>query len=151
MTRSFSGEELSLCLAGPFPGVVEKWDQAAAWVTVESIVEVCRFLRDDSELHFDFLSSISAVDYIAHFEVVYHLTSLKYNHAAVLKVMVQGRESPSLGSVVSIWRGADFQEREIWDLMGVSFQGHPNLKRLMTWEGFSGHPLRKDFLGEAPA
>ena len=151
MTRSFSGEELSLRLAGPFPDVVEKWDQAAAWVPAESIVEVCRFLRDDSELHFDFLNSISAVDYIDHFEVVYHLTSFRHNHAAVIKVAVPGRESPSLGSVVGIWRGADFQEREIWDLMGVSFQGHPNLKRLMTWEGFPGHPLRKDFVGETPA
>ena len=146
MTRSFSGEELSLCLAGTFPDVVEKWDQAAAWVTVESIVEVCRFLRDDSELHFDFLSSISAVDYIDHFDVVYHLTSLNKQHTAIVKARLNGRDELSLPSVYHLWRGADFQEREIWDLMGIRFDGHPNLKRIMLWEGFEGHPLRKDYL-----
>ena len=86
------------------------------------------------------------MDYIEHIEVVYHLTSLKLLHTAVVKTKLYGREDLSLPSVYQVWRGADFQEREIWDLMGVDFQGHPNMKRIMLWEGFEGHPLRKDYL-----
>ena len=150
MTRAIGGEELGRRLEDSFPGAVDRWDQTAVWVEASRIAEVCFHLRDDPELRFDFLSSISAVDYIDHFEVVYHLTALKHNQTAVLKVEVDGRDSPSLASVVPVWRGADFQEREIWDLMGVAFQGHPNLKRLLTWEGFPGHPLRKDFMQGQP-
>ena len=58
-----------------------------------------------------------------------------------------GREEPELPSVISVWRGADLQEREVWDLMGIRFEGHPNMKRIMLWERFPGHPHRKDFLG----
>ena len=150
MTRAISGEDLGQQLDATFPGAVEKWDQTAVWVEASSIVDVCQYLRDDTQFQFDFLNAVTAVDYIDHFEVVYHLTSLKHNHSAVLKVKAMGREGPVVPSVVPIWRGADLQEREIWDLMGVSFVGHPNLKRLLTWEGFPGHPLRKDFIRERP-
>ena len=89
----------------------------------------------------------SAVDYIDHFEVVYHLTSLPKNASAVVKTRVGlGRTDASVPSVVPIWRGADYQEREVWDLMGIRFEGHPNHKRIMLWEGFPGHPLRKDYV-----
>jgi NADH:ubiquinone oxidoreductase subunit C len=64
----------------------------------------------------------------------------------VLKARVYGREAPSLPSVTGVWVGAELQEREIFDLMGVAFEDHPNLKRLLTWEGFDGHPLRRDYL-----
>ena len=63
-----------------------------------------------------------------------------------MRSRIYGREEPTAPSVVGVWQGADFQEREIWDLMGVHFTGHPNMKRIMLWEGFAGHPLRKDFL-----
>ena len=151
MTRRITGEELGRRLDDAFPSAVERWDEFAVWVRASSIADVCALLRDDPELAFDFLNAITAVDYIDHFEVVYHLTSLKFSHLAVLKAIVEGRDSPVLPSVVSVWRGADLQEREVWDLMGVSFVGHPNLKRLVTWEGFPGHPLRKDFIRERPA
>lgn len=98
---------------------------------------------------FNLLNAISAVDYVEYFEVVYHLTSTAHLHSAVLKAKVYGREEPSLPSVVGLWLGADFQEREVWDLMGVKFLGHPNLKRILLWEGYPGHPLRRDYL-EAP-
>ena len=103
-------------------------------------------MKSDAGLDFNFLNSISAVDYINHFEVVYHLTSLNKRHTAIVKARLDGREALTLPSVYHLWRGADFQEREIWDLMGISFSGHPNLKRIMLWEGFEGHPLRKDYL-----
>jgi len=116
------------------------------WAQPARIADVCAFLKSDPGLDFNFLSSISAVDYINHFEVVYHLTSLNKQHTAIIKTRLDGREELSLPSVYHIWKGADFQEREVWDLMGISFSGHPNMKRIMLWEGFEGHPLRKDFL-----
>ena len=92
------------------------------------------------------LNSITAVDYVEYFEVVYHITSTIHKHSAVLKAKVYGRDAPSVPSVISVWRGADLQEREIWDLMGVAFEGHPNLKRILLWEGYPGHPLQRDYL-----
>ena len=97
-------------------------------------------------LLFDYLVSISAVDYIDHFEVVYHLVSMGHNHSLVLKARCPGREEPEVPSVVNLWQGADLQEREVYDLMGVAFGGHYNLKRIMLWEGFPGHPHRKDYM-----
>jgi NADH-quinone oxidoreductase subunit C len=107
---------------------------------------VAEYLHSDPDLDFDFLNHITATDYYDYFEVVYLLTSLKYNHQLTLKVRCYDREKPSLPSVYGVWRGADFQEREIFDLLGISFKGHPNLRRIVLWEGFEGYPLRKDFL-----
>ena len=118
----------------------------ALWVKAPTVAEVAGFLKSDDGLDFNFLNSVSAVDYIDHFEVVYHLTSLSKQHTAIVKTCLDGRDELSLPSVYHLWRGADFQEREIWDLMGIRFEGHPNLKRIMLWEGFEGHPLRKDYL-----
>jgi NADH-quinone oxidoreductase subunit C len=147
MTRVLGGEEVAEHLHKQHPGVVEGWDGSGLWVRPESILDVVKFLRDEPGLEFNYLNAISAVDSIEYFDVVYHLTSLEHNHSAVIKARVYGREDPTISSVVSVWQGADFQEREIWDLMGIRFDGHPNMKRIMLWEGFQGHPLRKDFLG----
>jgi NADH:ubiquinone oxidoreductase subunit C len=84
---------------------------------------------------------------VEYFELVYHLLSMRNNTSAVIKSKIFGREELSVPSVFSIWQGADLQEREIWDLMGIRFDGHPNMKRVLLWEGFPGHPLRKDYLG----
>jgi NADH-quinone oxidoreductase subunit C len=86
------------------------------------------------------------VDYYDHFEVVYLLISIQHNHSLMLKTRCYGRDNPSLPSVVSLWNGAIFQEREIYDLMGITFEGHPDMKRIFLWQGFQGHPLRKDYL-----
>ncbi len=147
MTRLVAGGDLARRLQDAFPGTVESWDDSQVWVQPDRLVEVCGWLRQTPDLAFDFLSSISAVDYIEHFELVYHLTSIRHNHRAVVKARLYGRERPAAPSVVSVWRGATLQEREVWDLMGVTFEGHPNLKRIMLWEGFPGHPHRKDHLG----
>ncbi len=147
MTRLVAGGDLAHRLQDAFPGTVESWDDAQVWVQPGRLVEVCQWLRQTPDLAFDYLSSISAVDYIEHFELVYHLTSIRHNHRAVVKARVYGRERPAAPSVVSVWSGANLQEREVWDLMGVAFEGHPNLKRIMLWEGFPGHPHRKDHLG----
>ena len=114
-------------------------------VKPEAVTEVARFLRDECGL--DYLALLTAVDRPERFEVVYHLWSIKdrTTEPFVLKVYVQDKENPTVPSVTPLWRGANYQEREAYDLMGIRFEGHPNLKRLLLWEGFPGHPLRKDF------
>ena len=141
-----TGQLLAGVLSRALPEAVEGHDDTAVWVRPASIDAVAAFLRDDSSLDFQFLNSISAVDFVEYFELVYHLTSLRRQHCAIVKTRLYGRKELSAPSVYRVWRGADFQEREIWDLMGVHFEGHPNMKRIMLWEGFEGHPLRKDFL-----
>ena len=147
MTAQLPAQDVALRIQATLPGAVEEWGGPDVWVKPESVLDVCRFLKDDGALGMDYLASLTAVDYIDHFEVVYHLTSIAHNHAAVLKARVYSREEPALPSVVTVWQGADLQEREAWDLMGVAFTGHPNLKRILTWEGFPGHALQKTHLG----
>jgi len=146
MTLAFSGEEIASQVEEQLPGSIVDSSQDSLVVYSESWLAVATFLKDTPGLDFDYLTGITAVDYYDYFEVVYHLTSLKHNHSLVVKTRCYEREKPSLPSVVSLWRGADLQEREIYDLMGISFDGHPNLKRIFLWQGFQGHPLRKDYL-----
>ncbi|MFQ5987471.1 MAG: NADH-quinone oxidoreductase subunit C [Dehalococcoidia bacterium] len=149
MTKPLSGRDVARQIGEHFPDAVTDFDEAAVFVQSKSLLDVARFLKETPGLDFDYLTSISAVDFFEHFELVYHLTSIKKNHSLVLKTRCYTRESPTLPSVVSLWRGADLQERDIYDLMGIAFEGHPNLKRLFLWQGFQGHPLRKDY-GHAP-
>lgn len=109
--------------------------------------QVGRFLHDDPDLRFDCLSNQSGVDYNAkgHIEIVYHLYSYTHRHWLVLKVDVP-RDNPVLPSVEGIWKAANWLEREIYDLLGVTFEGHPDLRRLLMPEDWIGHPLRKDFV-----
>jgi len=146
MTLAFSGEEIASQVEEQLPGSIVDSSQDSLVVNSESWLAVATFLKDTPGLDFDYLTSITAVDYYDYFEMVYQLTSLKHNHSLVVKTRCYEREKPKLPSVVSLWRGADFQEREIYDLMGISFDGHPNLKRIFLWQGFQGHPLRKDYL-----
>ncbi len=146
MTKALAGQEVSRLINQALPNSVVQWNETDVWIKPEAWLEVARFVKNTQELDFAYLNAITAVDYIEYFEVIYHLTSLRHNHSTVIKMRCYGREDPSVPSVVSLWQGADYQEREVWDLMGVSFEGPPNLKRIMLWEGFPGHPLRKDFL-----
>ena len=144
--QQLTGEELSERVGAAVSDSVVAFVDGVLFVEPAKIADVAGFMKSDSRLDFNFLNSISAVDYINHFEVVYHLTSMNKHHTAIVKTRLDGRDELTLPSVYHLWRGADFQEREIWDLMGISFAGHPNLKRIMLWEGFDGHPLRKDYL-----
>ena len=144
--RALTGQELADRLDQGVKDSVDRWEDDAVWVQPSRVDDVAVFLRDDSSLDFQFLNSISAIDFIEYFDVVYHLTSFRQQHTGVVKARVFGRNDLSLPSVYQVWRGADFQEREVWDLMGIRFDGHPNMKRIMLWEGFDGHPLRKDYL-----
>ena len=128
-------------------GVEESVKDPFAVVEAAAIRDLCHFLRDGEDLRFDVLTNQSGVDYKAegYIEVVYHLYSYTHRHYAVLKARVS-RDGGSLPSVVSVWKAANWMEREIYDLLGVSFVGHPDLRRLLMPEDWVGHPLRKDFV-----
>jgi len=118
------------------------------WVEVApaSVADVMRWLHDDPDLDAAQLSNLCSVDRYDHFEVVYHLQSLDQNHQIVVKARVGEHEHASLPSVYPVYKGALLQEREVYDLMGIRFEGHPDLRRMFLWEGYPGFPLRKDFL-----
>jgi len=143
-----TNEEILSKLRERFPDAVievpELIDFTVA-IKPEALADVARFLHDECGL--DYLALLTAVDRPERFEVVYHLWSIKdqTTEPFVLKVYIEDKEDPTVPSVTPIWRGANYQEREAYDLMGIRFEGHPNLKRILLWEGFPGHPLRKDF------
>ena len=136
------------------------------WIEVApaGLLEVCRYLRSEPDLRFDMLNCITVVDYFEpdpkkaakldwqpHLEVVYHLWSLPHKTSLVLKVMLprwkddREGELPEVPSVSCVWRTADWHERECYDLSGVMFTGHPDLRRILCPEDWVGHPLRKDY------
>jgi NADH-quinone oxidoreductase subunit C len=146
MTLTLSNEEITAKLKRQFPDRIIESSGNSLLVKGEDIFSIAKYLKGSPELDFDYLNYITAVDYYDYFELVYQLTSIKHNHGLVLKTRLSDRVSPVMPSFAGLWKGADFQEREIYDLMGISFKGHPNLKRIFLWEGFDGHPLRKDYL-----
>jgi len=146
VTVALNGEELAKKITGVFPDSVLAAGKMSVIVTSKALYKVAEYLKNTAGLDFDYLNNLTAVDYLDYFEVVYHLTSLKHNHSLVLKTRCYERDKPTVPSVVGLWRTADFQEREVYDLMGIIFSGHPNLKRLLLWEGFPGYPLRRDYL-----
>ncbi len=136
------------------------------WIEVrpDALVEVCQYLKNEPDLQFNFCNCITAVDYFEadpkkaakagfepHLEVVYHLSSISKKHSLVLKVLlprwkndVPG-EIPDVPTVSDVWRTADWHEREVFDLSGVNFVGHPDLRRILCPEDWVGYPLRKDY------
>jgi len=146
VTITLSGKEIASKLEKQLPGSVAESSEDAIIVGSDSLLEIASFLKTSPDLAFDYLTSATAVDYYQYFELVYHLASLEHNHSMVIKTRCYNRDEPTVPSVVSVWQGAELQEREIYDLMGIKFDGHPNMKRIFLWEGFKGHPLRKDFM-----
>jgi NADH/F420H2 dehydrogenase subunit C len=146
VTTALNGEQVAKKINEASPGAVVASGKAAVVVSSESLFQVAEFLKKTPELDFNYLADLTAVDYTDYFEVVYRLVSLTHNHSLVLKTRCYDRDKPAVPSVTSLWRAADFPEREAYDLMGIIFMGHPNLKRLLLWEGFEGHPLRRDYL-----
>lgn len=153
MTLPLVAKEIRQKLEMQLPGSVFEADGESILIDKERLLPVMTWLKETPGLDFNYLASITSVDYYDYFEVVCHLMSLEHNHRLVIRTRIWERDNPSLDSVVSLWRGAELQEREIYDLMGIAFKGHPNMKRIFLWEGFEGHPLRKDYLsgGEKPA
>jgi NADH-quinone oxidoreductase subunit C len=145
MTRPASTKEIADRLEREFPGCVTESDDASITVKPEALFSVAAHLKNTRELDFDYLNYVTAVDFKDHFIVVYNLVSLKNNVSLVLKTRCDNRENPVVPSLVALWKGANLQEREIFDLMGIRFENHPDMKRIVLWDGFTGHPLRKDF------
>lgn len=129
-----------------FPNIIkEKYlDWHTLIVDREELIPLCEFLKIDSELDFDFLTDLSGVDYLKYMEVVYHLYSYDKQHKLALKTRVT-RDDPTIPSVTGLWSTADWHEREAYDLYGIVFRGHPNLKRIFCTDDFPGHAFRKDF------
>ena len=128
-------------------GVKFDREELTIWVEKGSIREACAILRDDPECPFNYLCDLTAVDWYPsepRFEVVYHLLSIPKKERVRLKVKLDG-SSPAIESVTSVWPSANFYEREVFDLFGVRFTGHPNLKRIMMPDNWEGHPLRKNY------
>ena len=126
--------------------VIEFRNELTCVVKREDIVRICTFLRDDPELSFNFLSDLCGVDYLGRkprFDVAYNLYSISKNKRVRLKIKVD--EGESVPSVASIWSTANWHEREVFDMFGIRFDGHPDLRRILMPEDWEGHPLRKDF------
>jgi len=120
-------------------------------VLKKDIYEICQFLYTDPELQYHMLTDLCGIDHFPQtprFEVAYLLYSFRLNHRLRLKIRV-GEGEPIL-SVESIWKAANWLEREAYDLFGITFENHPDLRRILLWEGYEGHPLRKDFPVEGP-
>jgi NADH-quinone oxidoreductase subunit C len=119
---------------------------AIAVIRPEGLTRVMDFLKNDSRLHFDVLMDMTAADYhgeVPRFEVVYSLLSLPFNRRLRVKLRVE--EGKQVDSLTPMWGCANWLEREIWDMFGIPFKGHPDLKRILMYDGFEGHPLRKDY------
>ena len=116
-------------------------------IRANRLLAVCEFLRDEPDLSFKYLSDVTALDHYPsepRFETVYHLLSFETNERLRLKVRIPG-ENPQVDSMVPIWPAANAFEREVFDLFGIHFQGHPDLRRILMPEDWEGHPLRKDY------
>ncbi len=122
--------------------------EAVVKVKKEKLLNVCEFLYKDKKLLFNLLVDVTAVDFLPYkrtprFDVVYILTSIDNEHRMILKTEVD--EGEKVPSVYNIWRSANFPEREVYDMFGIEFEGHPDLRRLLMWPGYEHYPLRKDF------
>ncbi len=140
-------------IASRFPGSVVRsevvWGETTVYITSSSVVEVMQWLHDDPSQQYDFLSDITAVesrDFEQPIEVVWHLRSLPYRRFLRVKTHLQKNAPLEVPSVWGIWKSADWMERECYDMFGIRFNGHPDLRRILMWEQYKeGFPLRKDF------
>ena len=105
-------------------------------------------LQQDSDMSFDYLFCQTAIDYLDYLEVIYHLRSTSENHEIVIKAKIENRENPEIDSVYNLYKTADFHEREIFDLFGIKFKNHPDLRRIFLDDDWEGFPLRKDYVDE---
>jgi len=139
-------EDIKSRLEALLPGCT--FEEGTAWLTLqkeaEAFLDTARLLRETAGLEFDYLFCMTAVDWKTHLTMVYHFTSTKHREPLVVKVKLD-RNQPVIDSVCSIWRTAEFHEREAYDLMGVLFTGHPDLRRLFLTPEHEGYPLRKDY------
>jgi len=118
-------------------------------VTPEHLRALAEKLRYSDEMLFDYMFCLTGVDMVSHMLVVYHLASTFHGHEMVMKVKITDREDPVVDTLCDIWKTAEFHEREVYDLFGVKFKGHPDLRRILLEDDWKGYPLRKDYKDEA--
>jgi len=151
-----TSQELLAAIQTKFPGLQEiaktqgqaRGDELYLSVPAAQLMELCRYIRFDPPLSFDFLSFVTSIDWKTHYEVVYYITSTLHKHKLVIKVKVDDRDNPEVPTISTVWPAADWQEREIFDLMGIKFKGHYNLRRILLPEDWEGYPLRKDYVAK---
>ncbi|MFC1865731.1 NADH-quinone oxidoreductase subunit C [Chloroflexota bacterium] len=149
MTKALCGSEIADKIKGEFAKGIDETGDDYLLVNSRSLPDIAAYLKDAPGYEFSYLNCITAIDYKDCFELVYNLVSLKHNHSLILKTRCSNKEGASVPSLTGLWRGADYQEREIYDLFGILFEGHPNMKHILLWDGFNGHPLRKDYYNDA--
>ncbi len=140
------GDYIDAGNAGAVLGIEVAYGELMVTIEASAVTKLLTFLRDDQNCQFKQLVDVTAVDYPdreARFTVVYNLLSLRHNQRVRVKIAVA--EGDTLASVVGVFSSANWLEREVWDLFGIAFSGHPDLRRILTDYGFEGHPLRKDF------
>ncbi len=149
-------EKIVEAVTEKFPGEVlesgTSLGQTWAVVKRDRLADICRFLKEDPEIKLDYLIDVTAVDWLPkapRFEVVYHMHSMKHNTRLRLKVRVD-EEDASVPTISGVWRTADWHERETYDLFGIKFEGHPDLRRILMPDDWEGYPLRKDYPLEGP-
>ncbi len=149
--KAYIDASLLAVLKGSFPSAEYDGEavQPAVYVPAEEIVPVLKFLRDDERFGFSRLENLTSVDYKTYFEMVYHLFNWNAGTWITVKVKLD-HEQPAVPSVTGIFPGAEFEEREVFDLMGIGFTGHPDLRRILLADDFEGHPLRKDYVQIMP-
>ncbi len=115
-------------------------------VTPAQLSALAEKLRNEEAMDFDYMFCLTCVDYPEHFMMVYHLRSMKHKHEIVLKARIDDKENPTVDTLSNIWRTAEYHEREVFDLCGVKFNNHPDLRRILLDEDWKGYPLRKDYV-----
>ena len=144
-----TAQEIHNAIQEKFPDIIVEFNDSVMQpyikLTANQFNEVCQFLRDTDALDFDALMNLSGVDYGEELGTVYHLYSMQHRHKIVLKVNVP-RENAEIPTVADLWRTADWHEREVFDLYGINFLNHPDMRRILLPDDWEGYPLRKDYV-----
>ena len=145
-----TGEELKISVATLFPDATfdETGEFLNTIITPAAFRQVMKTLRHNSSLSFDFLFCLTCIDWKTHLMMVYHLISKQHRHVLVVKVKLDNIKTPETETVSDIWKTAIFHEREVFDLFGVNFKNHPDMRRIMLDEDWEGYPLRKNYVDE---
>ena len=146
-----TNEELTTTIQNWYPDAefVEEGSQFLnVFVPKDKVLEIATKLKEDESTKLDYMFNLTCVDWPDHFQMIYHLKSTELAHMLVLKVKLEDKENPELETLCHLYRTAELHEREVYDLFGVKFLNHPDLRRIFLTDDWIGHPLRKDYVDE---